>query len=69
MTEKRFSNIEKYREIMREIRVRQKLFPRWVAEKNIRQETADYRIAVLQAIADDYRKLVDQDEPKFPDSY
>jgi hypothetical protein len=64
MTEKTFSNAAKYREIMRELRVRQSLFPHWVADKKIRQEIADYRIAILQAIAEDYAKLVEQDEPR-----
>ena len=71
MTESRFTNAEKCREAEREVALRRHVFPRWVSEKRMRQETADYRIAIMQAMADDYKKLAEKDAPqiKFPDSY
>ena len=69
MTERHFTNAEKCREAEREVALRRHVFPRWVSEKKMRQEIADYRIALMQSIADDYKKLAENDEPeiKFPE--
>jgi hypothetical protein len=69
MTGSRFSNAEKHREAVREVAYRRRSFARWVSDKKMRQEHADLRIAIMQEIADDYRRLAQLDEPKrkFPD--
>jgi hypothetical protein len=50
----------------RELRMRRKVYPRWVAENQLSQEVADRQIAVMAAIVEDYRKLAEQDEPRLP---
>lgn len=37
-------------ELEREIKVRQRVFPRWVAEGKLTQSDADTRIAILEAL-------------------
>jgi hypothetical protein len=66
-----FTNADKWKEAEREVRYRQRVYGRLVADKGMRQEVADKRIAIMQAIAEDYRKLAERDAPeiKFPDSY
>ena len=50
-----FTPREKLEAVEREIGMRRKVYPRWVLLKKIRQDTADREIAVLEAIAEDYR--------------
>jgi len=71
MTEKHFSNAEKHREAVREVGYRRRVFERLVAEKKMRQEVAEHRLAIMEEIARDYQKLAEQDAPeiKFPDSW
>ena len=38
------------RELERELKMRHEVFPRWVANRKLKQETADYRIRVLGAV-------------------
>ena len=49
-------------EVMREIQMRRRVFPRWVAAGRLTQDAADRRIAVMEAIAADYAEpdLFDQ---------
>jgi hypothetical protein len=67
----RFTNNDKFKEAMRELSYRKRVYERLVAEKGMRRELADKRIAIMQEIAEDYRKLAEHDQPeiKFPDSY
>lgn len=51
-----YSNAEKLREALREIRQRENVYPRLVAAKKLSQAAADRQIAIMQAIADDYRE-------------
>ncbi len=51
----KFTDTEKRKAIEREIRFRQRVYPRWVASGRMKQEQADYQIAVLLEIAEDYR--------------
>jgi hypothetical protein len=45
---------DKIAEITREIALRQRVYPRWVAERKLTQSKADWQIAVLVAIQADY---------------
>ena len=49
-----FTAAEKRAEVQREIQMRRRAFPRWVSSGRIGQATADRRIAILEAIAEDY---------------
>jgi hypothetical protein len=51
---RRFSDADKVDELQREIKMRNRVFPRWVADGRMRQDEADRRIAILQEIADEY---------------
>ena len=50
-----FSRLEKLNEALREIRQRQRVYPRLVADGRLSQADADRQIAIMRAIADDYR--------------
>lgn len=52
-----FSSRDKLQEINRELALRRKLYPGWVASGRLPQSTAAQRIALLEAIADDYTQL------------
>lgn len=60
----RYSNADKHREATREVAYRKRVFKRWVADKKMRQDVADYRIAIMEEIAADYRKLMEQETPQ-----
>jgi hypothetical protein len=45
---------EKLAEIAREIALRQRVYPRWIADRKLTQSRADRQIAVLVAIQADY---------------
>lgn len=49
-----YSHAEKRAEIEREIKMRRRVYPRWVADGRMKQTDADRRIAILEAIAADY---------------
>lgn len=49
---------DKLAEIDKEIEWRRFAYPRSVAGKKMRQETADRRMAVIEAIREDYSRLV-----------
>lgn len=59
---------EKLRAIRRELAMRNKVYPKWVSAGRMKQSTADYELAVLQAIHNDYQMLADKeaapDEPR-----
>lgn len=46
----------------REVKQRQRVYSRWVAEGRLTQAFADRQIAVMQAIAEDYRVKADADD-------
>jgi hypothetical protein len=48
----------------REIRMRIKVYPRWVAENKMDAAQAQYEIECMESIAADYRAIVERDEPK-----
>lgn len=41
--------------IEREIKMRLQVYPRWIEKGRMTREKADHEIAVMQAIAEDYR--------------
>lgn len=41
--------------VEREIRMRRRVYPRWVSERRMTQARADAEIAVMEEIAADYR--------------
>jgi hypothetical protein len=47
---------DKLASVEREIKYREYVYPRRVANKTMSQEKADREIAIMKAIADDYRK-------------
>jgi hypothetical protein len=55
---KRFTNMEKHREAMRELNTRLRIFDRLVNVGEKSRETADRQIAIMREIAEDYAELV-----------
>jgi hypothetical protein len=48
--------VDKLRCIEREIAMRKTVYPKWVASGRMRRDKADREIAILEAIAADYRQ-------------
>ena len=53
---------EKLAEVKREIRERQWVYPKQVEAGKLSQALADRRIAIMEAIADDYREQVQKEQ-------
>ena len=51
-----FTAAEKREAIEREIAMRRRVYPRWVDDRKMSQAKADHEIAVMVAIAEDYRQ-------------
>jgi hypothetical protein len=51
-----YSAHDKLESIEREIRMRRRVYPGWIAAKRMSKEKADHEISVMEAIAEDYRK-------------
>ncbi len=45
--------------VQREIAMRKRVYPRWVAAGRMAKAKADREIAIMEAIAEDYRKKTD----------
>lgn len=45
---------DKYACAEREVKMRRKVYPRWVADGRMKQEQADREIAIMESIAMDY---------------
>lgn len=45
---------QKRQALIREIRMRKRLYPRWVEKGTMKQDDADHEIAVMEAILADY---------------
>ena len=58
-----YSNREKLMEIRRELAVRARLYSERIAGGIMTQEDAERHVNVLLAIANDYERLVDAEEP------
>ena len=53
------SNAEKLACAKRELQMRENVYPRWIAQGKIREAEARHQFAIMRAIVDDYKKLVD----------
>ena len=62
MSEQQYTIEEKLAEVLRELDHRLNVYPFRVKMKVMRQEEADRRLAILMAIARDYRKILDATE-------
>ena len=56
MTVRTYTTAEKRQEALREIAMRKRVYPRWVEAGRMKQEHADHNIAVMEAIAEDYKE-------------
>lgn len=57
-----FTAAEKAECAEREVKQRRKVYARWVADKRMSQDFADRQIAIMDAIARDYRAKADVEE-------
>jgi hypothetical protein len=66
----KFTAADKRKCAEREVAMRRRVYPRHVANRTMLQVAADREIALMQEIADDYRKLEEPGLvlPLFPDS-
>lgn len=53
---------DKYREALREVRMRQQVYPNLVDKRGLTQAEADRRITIMKAIAEDYRAAAEKEE-------
>lgn len=56
-----FTNAQKYAVVVREVEMRRRVYPGWVAKGRMKQEEADFQIAVMDEIGADYKRLATQD--------
>jgi hypothetical protein len=47
----------------RELRMRRRVYPRWVELGKMKMRDAEHEIKTMEAIADDYRNKVERNEP------
>lgn len=52
----RITNADKLACVEREVKMRRRVYPNWVKAGKLGKGEADYQIAVMEAIADDYRE-------------
>jgi hypothetical protein len=52
---------QKLRAIERELKLRKRVYPRWVESGRMSQKQAAEEIAIMEAIAQDYQELVEQE--------
>lgn len=53
------TNADKLACAKRELRMREQVYPRWIAQGKIKEAQARHEFAVMRAIVDDYQKLAD----------
>jgi hypothetical protein len=58
-----FTPEQKLKAIRRELGMRRRCYPQWVAKGAMSQDTASQEIAVFEAIATDYQKLIEIEQP------
>lgn len=58
-----FTLTDMLNEINREIRLRQRVYPRWIADGKLSQSRADSQIAVMNAIADIIELAIAEPDP------
>jgi hypothetical protein len=57
MSQQQFSLEEKRKAVERELALRKRNYPRWVASNRMTQIEADRQIAVMEAIVADYARM------------
>ena len=53
------SNAEKLACAKRELQMRENVYPRWIDKGKLTNQKAQHQLAVMRAIVEDYKKLVD----------
>jgi hypothetical protein len=56
-----FTALEKYEEIVRELKLRRAVYPRLLRKRKLDPKEAERQIAILKALADDLLKLSEKD--------
>lgn len=56
---------QQIREVDREIKLRQRIYPKWVEGKRLKKHDADFRIACLVAVLKHLIQLQHQRQPRF----
>lgn len=51
-----YTAAEKLEELERELKMRRRVYPRWIAERRMTAALMNRRIGILEAIAADYRE-------------
>lgn len=64
MVQHLYSRDEKRRAVEREVKMRERNYPRWVRQGVMTQDFADRQLGVMRAILDDY----EVQKPLFPES-
>lgn len=54
-TPMQFTKKQKLEAVERELKFRREVYPRRIHERRMTKKAADYQIAVMEAIAEDYR--------------
>jgi hypothetical protein len=62
----KYTDVQKRAEIGRELALRRRLYPYWVAAGKMTQEAADKHIAIMEAIWKDYAPEEDKRQKKLP---
>ena len=55
-----FTNEEKYKALVREVALRARVYPGFVARGKMKQAVADRELAIMRAIAQDYKSVDEQ---------
>lgn len=53
-----FTDLQKLRCVERELKMRKKVYPRWVRNGNMAADQADYEIAVMTEVVNEYSAKV-----------
>ena len=60
------STARKLSECERELRLRYRVYPRWIANGQLTELQAKRRIETLEEIASDYRRQLETERPQLP---
>jgi len=62
-----FTVEDKLKAVMREIAMRKAVYPKWVDQKKMSEAAAEREIAVMEEIAEDYRRQQDMQTALWPE--
>jgi hypothetical protein len=54
--------VEQLRCVRREIAMRERVYPRWVADRKMTQQKADFELTVMRAVADTIKPMAEAEE-------